>query len=144
MEHGREPSDRRMKPHSLAKPRLIDKMHLRTRSEQIASLGPFAKRHGNVPKGTVVPETQVEACPRVKMSEFPPGFIPERLYGKNLEQNQQIASCCRHPENHEIEARKSHPDEPAPDIYIFHCQCGRKHRVFCVGTGDERPMWSAN
>ena len=133
-----------MKPHSLVKPRLIDKVHAMTPEERFAALGPIAKRHGRYPKGTVLPETNVQACPRVKMSEFPKGFIPEALYGKNLEQNQLIASCCRHPENHEIEARKSHPDEPAPDIYVFHCSCGRKHRVFCVGTGDERPMWSAS
>jgi hypothetical protein len=92
-----------------------------------------------------LPETQVPACPRVKVADLPQGFIPPRLYERNLEQNQQIASCCRHPENHEVEARKSHPDEKAPDIYIFHCNgCGRKHRVFCVGVGDERPMWDAS
>lgn len=132
-----------MKPRALVKVTPTDQILARTRAEQIAALGPFAKRHGNVPKGTVVPETQVSACPKVKMADFPPGWIPKRLYERNLEQNQMIASCCRHPENHEIEARKSHPDEPAPDIYVFHCECGRKHRVFCVGTGDERPMWEA-
>ena len=133
-----------MKPTALQKPRPMDRVHMLTDEERFARLGPIAKRHGRISKGTVLPETNVQACPRVKMKDFPPGFIPERLYGKNLEQNQQIASCCRHPENHEIEARKSHPDEPAPDIYVFHCNCGRKHRVFCAGTGDERPMWSAS
>ena len=137
-----------MKSHSLAKPRIVDKILQRTPDEQFAALGPHAKRFGRVKRDEhgnklPFPETNVQACPPVKMKDFPPGFIPERLYGKNLEQNQQIASCCRHPENHMIEARKSHPDEIAPDIYVFHCNCGRKHRVFCVGTGDERPMWSA-
>lgn len=132
-----------MKPRALVKVTPVDLKHSLTRAEQIAALGPFARRHGNVPKGVKVPETQVPACPRVKVADFPPGWIPKRLYERNLEQNQMIASCCRHPENHEIEARKSHPDEPAPDIYVFHCQCGRKHRVFCAGTGDERPTWEA-
>ena len=133
-----------MKPRALVKVTPVDLMHSRTRAEQIAALGPFARRHGNVPKGAVVPETQVSACPKVKVADFPKGWIPKRLYERNLEQNQQIATCCRHVEDHEIEARKSHPDEPAPDIYVFHCQCGKKHRVFCVGTGDERPMWEGN
>jgi hypothetical protein len=132
-----------MKPHSLAKPRVMDPKHMQSPNEAFAALGPIARRHGRFKKGDVLPESQVAACPRVKMADLPKGWIPARLYERNLEQNQLIAGCCRHPENHDIEARKSHPDEPAPDIYIFHCQCGRRHRVFCVGTGDERPMWDA-
>lgn len=82
--------------------------------------------------------TQIPWCARRKVSSFPPGFIPPRLYERNLEQNQLLASCCRHPENHEIEARKSHPKELTPDIYIFHCSCGRKHTVFCIGSRDPK------
>ena len=112
--------------------------------ERFNRLGPFAQRHGRFPKGTVLPETTVPACGRVRMADLPKGFIPPRLYERNLEQNQQVASCCRHPENHDIEALKSHPDEEVPDIYIFHCQCGRKHRVLCVGmTYEARPTWVA-
>lgn len=91
-------------------------------------------------KGQVMPATQVPGFRRVKVSEVAE-VIPQR-YFEALEHNQQIASCCRHPENHEIEALKSNPDEPAPDIYIFHCQCGRKHRRFCVGQTDTRPVWA--
>jgi hypothetical protein len=61
----------------------------------------------------------------------------------DLEQNQQIASCCRHPENHDIEAWYSSErdaDLGIPDIYIFHCTCGRRHTRFCVG-GGLRPFW---
>lgn len=101
----------------------------------------WEKRFGRYPKGTVLPETTTQSCPRRKVSDFPPGWLPARLYEKNLEQNQLLASCCRHPENHEIEGLKSHPDEPVTDIYIFHCTCGRKHRRFMVGMGDERPEW---
>jgi hypothetical protein len=91
----------------------------------------------------VLPETQVPACPRVKVADLPEGFVKQKWIDQQ-EQNQQIASCCRHPENHEIEARKSHPDEQAPDIYIFHCTCGKRHIKFCVGqTDDKRPMWAA-
>ena len=113
-----------------------------TKAEKIAMLGPFAARHGNVPKGTVLPPTHVLACPKVKVADLPEDFLPKR-YKEALEQNQQIASCCRHPENHEIEAFKSHPDEKLPDIYILHCSCGRKHRRFCVSATDERPYWEA-
>lgn len=98
------------------------------------------KRHGKYAKGTALPETTVPHCPRRKVSEFPDGFLkPNHI--ATLEQNQKIASCCRHPENHEVEALKSHPDEPAADIYVFHCTCGRKHRFFCVGKADVRPEW---
>ena len=85
------------------------------------------------------PVTQVPACPRYPVKKLG-GLIPTKFI-EALEQNQLILSCCRHPENHDIEAFKSHPDEKVPDIYIFHCQCGRKHRRFCVGGGDVRPFW---
>jgi hypothetical protein len=115
----------------------------KTPEQRLAALGPFAARHGNVPKGTVLPDTQVPACPKVNVSELPQGFLPIK-YLEALEHNQKISSCCRHPENHEIEARRSHPDEGAPDIYIFHCTCGRKHSRFCVGAEDEkRPHWES-
>jgi hypothetical protein len=113
----------------------------RTPEQKFVELGPLAQRHGQFPKGTVLPATQTPACPRVKVSDFPAGFIPTKYFDA-LEQNQLIRSCCRHPENHEVEAMKSHPDEVAPDIYVFHCTCGRKHRRFCIGKFDEnRPYW---
>lgn len=90
-----------------------------------------------------------ERAPVEKVRKIVPNF-PAR-YIERLEQNQKIASCCRHPENHEIEAGYSSPEDEAkgiPDIYIFHCTCGRKHRTFCGGgnnpiTGekDYRPFW---
>lgn len=101
---------------------------------------PFVARHGSYPKGAVLPATTVSHSPRRKVADFPPGFLKTKWID-GLEQNQLIASCCRHPENHEIEALKSHPEEPAADIYVFHCTCGRKHRFFCVGLDDERPEW---
>jgi hypothetical protein len=127
-----------MKPHSLSSAQLTPR-----------AIEPslYEKRFGKYAKGTILPETQVPACPRVKVKDLPKGFIPPRMYERNLEQNQQVASCCRHPEDHEIEARKSHPDEKLPDIYIFHCTgCGRKHRVFMVGMTDAepRPIWDAS
>lgn len=79
------------------------------------------------------------ACPRITVAKL--GNLIPTKYIEALEHNQQIASCCRHPENHEIEAFKSHPDEKAPDIYIFHCTCGKQHRRFCIGGGDIRPFW---
>jgi hypothetical protein len=128
------------KPKSLKTFKLVD---TRSAAEKFAALGPLAARHGNFPKGTVLPETTVPACPKIKIVDFPDGFIPTK-YFEDLEHNQQIRSCCRHPENHAIEALKSHPDEVAPDIYIFHCTCGRIHRRFCVAQFDEnRPYWEA-
>lgn len=86
-----------------------------------------------------LPETIVPACPRYPVAKL--GALLPVKFIEALEHNQQIASCCRHPENHDVEAFKSHPDEKAPDIYVFHCVCGRKHRRFMVGGGDVRPMW---
>lgn len=128
-----------MKPHSLQILRLVDG---KTPAEKLAALGPFAKRYGNVPKGTELPSTHVVVCARVKVADLPEKFLPQR-YLEAMEHNQQIRSCCRHPENHEIEALKSHPEEALPDIYVFYCSCGRKHRRFCVGAIDEgRPYWA--
>ena len=91
------------------------------------------------------------ACPRYPVKHLS-GLLPAK-YIEALEQNQQIAHCCRHPENHEIEAFYSSDadrDRGVPDIYIFHCTCGRKHRRFCVGgsagsgpnaTPEFRPFW---
>ena len=129
-----------MKPKSLSTLRFVGI----SEAERFKKLGPLAERHGRFPKGTVLPETTAPACGRVKVSDFPDGFIPTRFF-EDLEHNQQIRSCCRHPENHEIEALKSHPAEEAPDIYIFHCSCGRKHRRFCASMTDNegRPFWVA-
>lgn len=130
-----------MKPHSLATYRHYGQ----SAGEKLAALGPFAARHGRITKETLVTETRVLACPKVKVADFPDGFIPQKWF-EGLEQNQLIASCCRHPENHEIEAHKSHKEEKAPDIYIFTCTCGRRHTRFLVGIIDDvdRPVWQAD
>lgn len=89
--------------------------------------------------------SHILACSRMPVADCPAKLPPRFI--EALEQNQQIASCCRHPENHDIEAfhsseaQKASPVEKgAPDIYIFHCTCGRKHRRFMVGSGP-RPSW---
>lgn len=128
-----------MKPHSLSTAKISDVLTPAQRKERLG----WVARHAPYVKGTILPETQVPACPRVKVADLPEGFL-KKNHIEGLEQNQLIAHCCRHPENHEVEARKSHPDETAPDIYIFHCTCGRKHRFFCVGLTDERPTWDAS
>jgi hypothetical protein len=128
------------KPNQLKTVRLLSVAD-RTEEEKLKLLGPFARRWGNVPKGTVLPETLKQACPRVKVRDLPKGHLKKK-HIESLEHNQLLKLCCRHPENHEVEALKSHPDELAPDIYIFHCnKCNNKHRFFCVGEADERPMW---
>jgi hypothetical protein len=81
----------------------------------------------------------VLACPRYPVAKLA-GLLPVKFI-EALEQNQKIASCCRHPENHDIEAFYSNENEKAPDIYIFHCTCGKKHRRFMCGGGDTRPYW---
>ncbi len=100
--------------------------------------------------------THKMACQRVKVSECP-SKIPTKWI-EALEQNQQISSCCRHPENHDIMAfhspsaeRVFRPDDPSdpdvgrwitvPDIYMFICDgCQRIHRRPICG-GGERIAW---
>lgn len=82
------------------------------------------------------------ACKRVKAQRV--WSVLPRHYYETLEQNQLIASCCRHPENHDVEAWFSGPkdaDRGIPDIYLFICTCGRMHPRFCVGEVDRRPFW---
>lgn len=127
-----------MKPHSLSTASISN---AKTPAQKRAEAG-WVGRHGAFAKGATLAETTTPACPRVKVADLPEGFLKQN-HIEGLERNQQIASCCRHPEDHEVEALKSHPDEPVTDIYIFHCTCGRKHRFFCVGMEDNRPMWDA-
>lgn len=115
----------------------------KTEEQIFNELGPLAKRFGRFPKGTVLPATQTPACPRVRVRDLPAGHLKQNWI-EALEHDQQISSCCRHPENHEVEALRSHPDEGAPDVYVFHCGCGRQHRFFCVGRTDKRPAWEAD
>jgi len=103
------------------------------------------------------------ACPRYPVRKLmaydadgnldrdsPRNLLPLK-YVESLEQNQQLATCCRHPENHDIEAWYSNDEERAkgiPNIYILHCSCGRQHKRFCVGQNpphgekEVRPFWT--
>ncbi len=130
-----------MKPHSLA---TISMSNAKTPAQKRAEQG-WAGRHGYTwPKGTVLPETLVLVCPRVKVADLPEGFLKQKWF-ERLEHDQKLASCCRHPENHEVSALKSHPDEQAPDHYHFYCPCGKIHRFFCVGQTDpQRPQWDVS
>jgi hypothetical protein len=89
-------------------------------------------------------EGHAVACRRIKVKSIGGALtvaglaLPTR-WVEALEHNQQIASCCRHPENHELEAFYSSAEDQAkgvPDIYVFHCTCGRRHRRFCVGGSN--------
>lgn len=99
---------------------------------------------------------QYQACPRYAVNKLfkfdengnahpnQTGSALPLKYVESLQHNQQIATCCRHPENHEIEALYSSEEDKNkghPDIYIFHCTCGKKHTRFCVGVDDTRPFW---
>jgi hypothetical protein len=132
-----------MKPHSIQTANLHNRLTPSQKKEKEAALGPIAARYGSIHKGAALPASQVSACPRVKVADLPEGHL-KQTHIEAMEHNQKIASCCRHPENHDVEALKSHPAEPVPDIYVFHCKCGKKHRFFCLGSTDSRPMWDAS
>lgn len=99
--------------------------------------------------------THVVACIRHPVKKLARGLIPQYMI-EWLEQKQELSHCCRHPENHDLIAFKSHPDETAPDIYVFICPeshyLGRTedgeevwgeahHTRFMIGGGDVRPVW---
>lgn len=95
----------------------------------------------------------VLACPPYPVAKLGK-LIPEKLRN-HLEYNQKAALCCRHVDEHEISAwyssenwrdKKDHLGNPeprggVPDVYKFHCTCGRTHPIFMVGGGDVRPFW---
>lgn len=84
----------------------------------------------------------IPACPRIPVAKL--GSLVPVKYIEALEQNQKLTHCCRHPENHELEAFYSCDAEAmngTPDVYIFHCICGRRHIRFCCGKDDIRPTW---
>jgi hypothetical protein len=90
----------------------------------------------------------IAACVRVPVARCPARIPPRML--EPMEHNQQINSCCRHPENHDISAWYTSAEDAAkgiPDVYVFHCTCGRVHRQFHVGGSDRatgngmRPFW---
>lgn len=78
------------------------------------------------------PETRVLVCKRRPVASFAPGLIPRQMM-EPMEQNQLLSSCCRHPENHDIEAWKAHPGLKGPDQYIFTCTCGKRHVNWLLG-----------
>jgi hypothetical protein len=92
--------------------------------------------------GDRLDEDNVLACQRVPVRQVI-HLLPGK-YLRALEQNQNIKSCCRHPENHTIDARYTSPKQAAtgvPDIIVFYCACGCIHRRPMFGTGDVRPKW---
>jgi hypothetical protein len=82
------------------------------------------------------PGSHIQACPRYPVRKLmgydADGNLDETSrrnmlplkFVQDLEQNQQIATCCRHPENHDIEAWYSCDESyraGTPDIYILKC-----------------------
>lgn len=118
------------------------------------------------------------ACPRVPVRRLmdydadgnlrggddnPKNILPVR-FCEDLEHNQQILSCCRHPENMDVEAWYSSQvdyEKSIPDIFVMICTADhaplwddekqewyqprpngeRWHRRFMVG-GGVRPFWA--
>lgn len=86
----------------------------------------------------------VPACQRVKVAECPVrDKLPIRFF-ERLEQDQLLPTCCRHPENHDIEAfftSETQAETGIADLYIFYCTCGKRHVRLMGGNGDKRQMW---
>jgi hypothetical protein len=60
-----------MQPHSLA---TITISNAKTPAQKAAE-GGWATRHAPFKRGDVLPDTQVPACPRVKVADLPEGFL---------------------------------------------------------------------
>ena len=83
------------------------------------------------------------ACPRIPVSaaQLPVKFLEAMI------KNAGLRDCCRNPFGQDIEAFFSSEDDKAkgaPDIYVLHCSCGRKHRRFMLGGGEPRPFWEVH
>lgn len=52
--------------------------------------------------------------------------------------NKKLEDCCRQPENLTLELRKTQdlPEITYPDLYVFGCECGRKHRRMLCDPGS--------
>jgi hypothetical protein len=113
------------------------------------------------------PDSQhILACPRVPVANVMHLLKHKMKWLEQFEQNQLLRSCCRHPENHDIEAWYSCETDRGkgvPDIYKFYCKtCEANglpacHVKFCVGGNhplarkfskaerpdlyDSRPFW---
>ncbi|MCC7304762.1 MAG: hypothetical protein IT558_00725 [Alphaproteobacteria bacterium] len=74
----------------------------------------------------IVPQRSLLECLR----EIPAHY----LYA--ITNNQKLNECCREVENLSLEIRKTQ-DIPMdePDLYVFQCACGRKHRRMLVESG---------
>lgn len=76
------------------------------------------------------------ACKRYPLAKLY-GLIPPKMI-EALEQNQQLALCCRHHDNMDVEAWYSCEEEykkGVPDIYIF--KCNEVHPDLVVQDKDE-------
>ena len=63
---------------------------------------------------------------------------------ERLEQDQTLSHCCRHPENHSIEAWFTTAIDElrgTPDLYLLRCTCRRVHKRLMCGDGQIRPVW---
>ena len=70
------------------------------------------------------PEPYALACKRIPVASLYHKRLPhQRLlpdkFIEQMEQNQQIASCCRHPENHEISAWYSNEEHKGKGLSII-------------------------
>jgi hypothetical protein len=83
------------------------------------------------------------ACPLYPVDRIRQLFPEEML--TVMENNQQLKICCRHVDNHLVEARYTSAQQArsgVPDYYIFHCtECGCRHHQAMHGIGDVRPKW---
>lgn len=83
----------------------------------------------------------IPACPRYPVAKLV-HLLPAKYLTKLAEEAKY--DCCKNALEHDIEAFYSSAadqERGRPDVYVLHCNCGRPHRRFCVGGGDDRPVW---
>jgi len=101
------------------------------------------------------PGTHVLACKQYPVRKLM-DLIPPKMI-EALEQNQQIASCCRHPENMDVEAWYSSENwmrgldkdgnplpngqGKVPDIYIFKCKEVHPDTIVQEKDEDGNLLW---
>lgn len=58
-------------------------------------------------------------------------MLPAR-YVDTLRNNENARPCCRQVETNMLERYKTSPDLPGPDLLVFVCECGARHKRFAA------------
>jgi hypothetical protein len=141
-------------------------MHPYLEEDQIPGIGHNYGRNSPPSLADIPPDSQhILACPRVPVGKIM-HLLKNKMQWLDQIREKAVRECCKHPENHDIEAwysMQSEKDKGVPDVYKFYCKTCEEngdpacHVKFCVGGNhplakrfskqerpelfDSRPFW---